>query len=62
MKFWSRFNLMLAHAASATRREEGQTMVEYGLILALISIAVVAVMLAIGTKLNTVFNTVLTSL
>jgi pilus assembly protein Flp/PilA len=56
------FNRMVARAAGATSREEGQTMVEYGLILALISLAVVAVMVLIGTQLNVKFGEILTKL
>jgi pilus assembly protein Flp/PilA len=38
--------------------ESGQGMVEYGLILVLISIAVIAVLTTIGTNLNTKFGQV----
>ena len=38
--------------------ESAQTMAEYGLILALISIAAVVVMGLLGTKIGTVFSTV----
>lgn len=38
--------------------EEGVTMVEYGLIAALIAIVCVAAITAIGTNLNTVFGTI----
>ena len=48
------FNLLRAHA----QREEGQTMAEYGVVLALITIGVVAVLgtlaLAISGKLGAV--------
>ncbi len=36
--------------------EEGQGMVEYGLILALVSIAVITVLGLMGTNLNTIFT------
>jgi len=43
-------------------REEGQTMVEYGLIVALISIAAIATIVLIGPKLNDVFQKVVDNL
>jgi Flp pilus assembly pilin Flp len=42
----------------ALRTEEGQTMAEYAVILALITAAVVGVMLALGTNILTVIETV----
>ncbi len=39
--------------------EEGQTMAEYGLILALISVAAVAVMVTLGSTITTTFNSVI---
>jgi pilus assembly protein Flp/PilA len=35
--------------------EEGVTMIEYGLIAALIALAVVATVVTVGTQLNTLF-------
>jgi pilus assembly protein Flp/PilA len=40
------------------RNEEGATAIEYGLIAALISVAAIAAMQGIGTKLNSTFNNV----
>jgi len=57
-QLWNRVNHLVARAAGATRREEGQTMVEYGLIIALIALAVVGTILIIGQDLNNVFNNV----
>jgi len=37
-------------------REEGQTLVEYALILALVSIGTIAALLALTGKINGVFN------
>ena len=39
-----------------TKEESGQGMVEYGLIVALISIVVIAVLTATGTNLNKLFE------
>lgn len=55
-------NIMLNIAKRLWREEEGQGMVEYGLILALVSIAVILALTGIGTQLNTKFNEVLTKL
>ncbi len=40
------------------RDESGQTMVEYGLLIALISIAVIAVLVALGPRIASFFQTV----
>ena len=45
-------------ALAAPRREEGQTLVEYALILALVSIGTLVALGAITGKLNDVFNQV----
>jgi len=42
--------------------EEGQGMVEYGLIIGLISIAVIVVLFAIGPRLKNLFSTANTAL
>ena len=42
--------------------ESGATAIEYGLIAALIAVAIIASVTAVGTKLNTTFNSVATSL
>jgi len=38
--------------------DEGQGMVEYGLILALVSIVVIVILTAVGTNLGTIFGRV----
>ncbi|MBI1293632.1 Flp family type IVb pilin [bacterium] len=45
-----------------TSDEEGQGMAEYGLILALVSIAVLVTLGLLGTQLNTKFQEVVTAL
>ena len=48
--------------AAETRRQQGQGMVEYGLILALVSVAALTALTSIGTDLTTVFNSVASKL
>lgn len=49
---------MLKRLRNLVTDEEGQGMVEYALILALISIAAIAVILQIGPKIEKVFTNV----
>nr|WP_276981255.1 Flp family type IVb pilin [Johnsonella ignava] len=42
--------------------ESGQGLVEYGLILALISIVVIGILRIVGNKLNNTFNSIQSSL
>lgn len=44
------------------KKEDGATAIEYGLIAALISVAIVGALLALGPQLVTVFNSVTTAL
>ncbi|TFF65513.1 Flp family type IVb pilin [Helcococcus ovis] len=44
------------------KEESGQGMVEYGLILALISVAVIAALTLVGGKLNEIFGKISTKL
>jgi pilus assembly protein Flp/PilA len=53
---------MLEYLKSLVRREEGQTMVEYALLVFLISIAAIAVILLIGPQLIEVFTQVVEAL
>ena len=43
---------------NARGNEEGQTLVEYALILALVSIGTIAALVALTGKINTVFTTI----
>jgi pilus assembly protein Flp/PilA len=42
--------------------EKAVTAIEYGLIAALISVAIVGVLTTVGTNLSTIFNTIATKL
>ena len=44
------------------REEDGVTAIEYGLIAALIAIAIIAALIAVGGGLNAIFNRVVTAL
>ncbi len=45
-----------AYIRMAVRDEEGQGMVEYGLIIALVAIVVIAALLILGPKIGNLFN------
>ncbi len=49
---------LLGGLAARLRREEGQTMAEYALILALIAVVTAAVIVVLGGKISSVFNSV----
>jgi pilus assembly protein Flp/PilA len=44
-----------------TRQEEGATLAEYGLLLALIAVVCLAAITTLGTKISTMFSTVAAS-
>jgi pilus assembly protein Flp/PilA len=49
---------VLSTFSSLLTREEGQTMVEYALILALVSVAAIALLKTLGTGVSGVFSKV----
>jgi pilus assembly protein Flp/PilA len=53
---------LYAAARDRMAREEGQALVEYALILALIAVVTIAVLQAIGVNVSTILNKVSTSL
>lgn len=53
---------MLPTLKSMIRDEEGATMVEYGLLVALIALVALGAVKAVGTALSTLFTSVSTSL
>ena len=48
----------MAWRMQSGRDEEGQTMVEYGLIIALVSIVAIATLGLVGTNIKDVFNSI----
>ena len=44
------------------QKEEGQGLVEYALIIVLVSIAVIVALTAMGTSVSSVFNNIVTKL
>ena len=53
---------MLTTLKTMIRDEEGATMVEYGLLVALIALVALAAVTTLGTHLSTLFNSVATSI
>ncbi len=49
-------DLMIRVAAALRSREEGQAMVEYALILALVSVVALGTLTAIGTNVDSIFG------
>ena len=45
-------------ARTQVRREDGQTMTEYGVLLALIAVGVIAVLILLGPKISGAFDSV----
>jgi len=45
-------------AALQARRQHGQAMVEYALILALVSVVAIVMLTLVGTDVNTIYNNV----
>ena len=53
---------MLTHMMQFLKEEEGATAVEYGLMVALIAMAIILTVQLVGTNLNTLFSGVATNL
>jgi pilus assembly protein Flp/PilA len=53
--------LFTAVATKFVRDEEGATLAEYGLLLALIAVVCLAAITTLGTKISTMFSTVANS-
>ena len=55
-------NYFIQKAKAFVRDEDGATAIEYGLIAALISVAIIVAVQTIGTSLNSTFDSVATAL
>ena len=55
-------NEALLRVMTWARRDEGQTLVEYALIVGLVSVAAIVIMITMGTEIQTVFNKITTRL
>ena len=53
---------MLARIAQSTKREEGASAVEYGLLVAAIAAVIVVVVFGLGSLVNTAFETTSTGI
>jgi pilus assembly protein Flp/PilA len=53
---------MLTQIYTKLQSKKGQTLVEYGLILALVAIVVIAVLTLLGDQLQNVFNSITSEL
>ena len=53
---------MLKKLMAKLQNEEGQGLVEYALIIVLVSIAVIVALTAMGTSVSSVFNNIVTKL
>lgn len=47
---------LMEYLRNTLKREEGQTMIEYGLIIALISIVAIGALTLVGVNLGTIFT------
>jgi len=54
--------MIMAYARSITDREEGQALVEYALILSLVSVVAIAALTAVGVNVVNILNSVAAAL
>ncbi len=59
---WSRFQRLIFKLQCLMRREDGQDLVEYALILALIALGATVSMKSLATAISTEFNNITTRL
>lgn len=55
-------DFMIRLAVRLRNREEGQAMVEYALILSLVSVVAIGALTLIGTNVNTIFGSIAAAL
>lgn len=56
------FSYLRAKLQGLLNREEGQSMVEYGMIIGLVAVGVVVVLGLMGTQINAMFQSIVTAL
>ena len=54
----NKLNLFVGALIARMQREEGQTMAEYGILIAVIAVVVIVAATLLGTKISSVFNSV----
>jgi pilus assembly protein Flp/PilA len=57
-KLYATMFSLVAVASNRAREEKGATAVEYGLLVGLIAVAIIFTVMALGTKLNGLFETI----
>ncbi len=62
LELYTRCMLLVEDLKDRVRSQKGQGMVEYGLILVLVSIAVIGTLIALNGQLKTVFNNIINGL
>ena len=61
-KFFATMVSLVAVAQDRVREEKGATAVEYGLLVGLIAVAIIATVTLLGDQLNTLFTDITTAL
>jgi len=59
---WVRLQALVASAKNAAQDEEGQGLVEYALILVLVSIVCIVILTTVGSQANNVFSKISSTL
>jgi pilus assembly protein Flp/PilA len=55
---YERSSVMFAHFSRMLRDESGVTMIEYGLMGALVAVVIIGAVTVVGTQLNSTFTTI----
>jgi pilus assembly protein Flp/PilA len=58
LELFTKFQIRLMDLNENLKEDRGATAVEYGLMVALIAVVIIAAVTAIGTRLNGIFETV----
>ena len=62
LQTWVRLQALVAAAKAAGRDEDGQGLVEYALILVLVSIVCIVILTTVGSQANNVFSKISSTL